>query len=247
MIAGRNKKHNKETGLDYFGARYYSSRLYRWTSVDPIRIKKRAFYDPQDWNLYVYCGNNPVKNIDPDGKIFKSSSKWINARVQFALMFSPTAREMYSVIDSDSRTFEYKEVKLNNRFEMERVRTQGGTIKYTFGMKLTDDKNIIKDPKDIKRSYSRGEVFGIDRQVVEKNHPTDKSGITTIFHEMLHNISFCKTGPKGLTYVQAQQEAIRQEGDSTNGTTSGEAERVGTKVFLEAVQNFVMSVLSWMK
>ncbi len=63
------KLRDKETGLDYFGARYYSSKIYRWTSVDPISLKKSSIIEPQKLNLYNYCTNNPVIKIDFDGLI----------------------------------------------------------------------------------------------------------------------------------------------------------------------------------
>jgi RHS repeat-associated protein len=56
-----------ETMLDYMKARYYSSKMGRFTSVDPMPIKKRHLLDPRDLNRYAYVANNPLKYIDPDG------------------------------------------------------------------------------------------------------------------------------------------------------------------------------------
>ena len=56
-----------ESQLDYFGARYYDSSIYRWISVDPAGSKPGAMNEPQRWNLYSYCRNNPLVFIDPDG------------------------------------------------------------------------------------------------------------------------------------------------------------------------------------
>jgi len=61
------KERDFETGLDYFGARYYGSTQGRFTSADPIMIKKARLLDPQRINLYAYVRNNPLKFIDPDG------------------------------------------------------------------------------------------------------------------------------------------------------------------------------------
>ncbi len=63
-----------QTGLDYFGARYYSSKLLRWTSVDPIifeqeKNKSEIIKHPQKWNLYNYCQNNPINRADLDGRV----------------------------------------------------------------------------------------------------------------------------------------------------------------------------------
>jgi len=53
--------------LDYFGARYYDHNSYRFISVDPIINKGEAISNPQLWNLYSYCRNNPITFIDPIG------------------------------------------------------------------------------------------------------------------------------------------------------------------------------------
>jgi RHS repeat-associated protein len=63
-----DKERDEETGLDYFGARYYANASYRWVSVDPV-LTERALNDPQEWNLYSYCKNNPLAFRDPDGKV----------------------------------------------------------------------------------------------------------------------------------------------------------------------------------
>jgi RHS repeat-associated protein len=62
------KERDNETGLDYFGYRYYGSMLGRWTSVDPLIDFKRNVSEPQAWNQYQYCINNPLNRTDPDGR-----------------------------------------------------------------------------------------------------------------------------------------------------------------------------------
>ena len=56
------KEKDSETGLSYFGSRYYSSDLSVWLSVDPMSDKYPSL------SPYVYCANNPVKLVDPDGE-----------------------------------------------------------------------------------------------------------------------------------------------------------------------------------
>jgi len=63
------KERDSESGLDYFGARYYNRFQYRFISVDPV-INPGAMVNPQRWNLYNYCGNNPTRFIDPEGKSY---------------------------------------------------------------------------------------------------------------------------------------------------------------------------------
>jgi RHS repeat-associated protein len=62
------KEREGYSNLDYFGARYYDHKSYRFNSVDPIVNKEEALSNPQLWNLYVYCKNNPVTHYDPDGR-----------------------------------------------------------------------------------------------------------------------------------------------------------------------------------
>jgi RHS repeat-associated protein len=56
-----------ETGLDFFGARYYGGALGRFTSPDDP-LNDQSAQDPQSWNLYSYVRNNPLANIDPSGE-----------------------------------------------------------------------------------------------------------------------------------------------------------------------------------
>jgi len=61
------KERDAETGLDYFGARYFSSAQGRFTSPDPIHIMPQKLLDPQQWNMYAYVRNNPLRLVDPTG------------------------------------------------------------------------------------------------------------------------------------------------------------------------------------
>ena len=56
------KEKDTETGLSYFGSRYYSSDLSIWLSVDPMSDKYPSL------SPYVYCANNPIKMVDPNGE-----------------------------------------------------------------------------------------------------------------------------------------------------------------------------------
>ena len=56
------KEKDTETGLSYFGSRYYSSDLSVWLSVDPMAHKYPSL------SPYTYCADNPVKLVDPNGE-----------------------------------------------------------------------------------------------------------------------------------------------------------------------------------
>lgn len=58
------KAADTNTGLSYFGARYYDPVLGRFVGIDP------AAFDPDNlhsFNRYTYANNNPYRYVDPDG------------------------------------------------------------------------------------------------------------------------------------------------------------------------------------
>jgi RHS repeat-associated protein len=65
------KERDGETGLDFFGARYFSAAQGRFTSPDwssaPRPVPYGALGDPQTLNLYTYVRNNPLGATDPSG------------------------------------------------------------------------------------------------------------------------------------------------------------------------------------
>ncbi len=63
------KERDVESGFDYFGARYYDSRIARWMSVDPLAGKYPEIAP------YVYTHNNPINRFDPDGKGDQTSER----------------------------------------------------------------------------------------------------------------------------------------------------------------------------
>lgn len=56
------KELDAETGLYYYGARYYDPVASIWVSVDPLAEKYAG------WSPYNYTLQNPVKLVDPDGR-----------------------------------------------------------------------------------------------------------------------------------------------------------------------------------
>jgi RHS repeat-associated protein len=77
------KGQDAETGLYYYGARYLDPRAARWAGGDPalgeyVPAAGRGsgglpgmggVYNTVNLHVYHYAGNNPVKYVDPDGRI----------------------------------------------------------------------------------------------------------------------------------------------------------------------------------
>lgn len=55
-----SKRFDPETGLIYFGRRYYDPNIARWTSPDPAEYADGP-------NLYAYLNNNPLNRFDRHG------------------------------------------------------------------------------------------------------------------------------------------------------------------------------------
>ena len=66
------KEFDEETGMYYYGARYYDPRLSLWISSDPLGEKY------PNLNSYCYTACNPVNAVDPDGNvvIFVNGQHW---------------------------------------------------------------------------------------------------------------------------------------------------------------------------
>ena len=66
MLVLRGYYFDDELGLYYLQSRYYDPEIGRFISADSIE-----YINPENvngLNLYAYCGNNPVMNVDPNGK-----------------------------------------------------------------------------------------------------------------------------------------------------------------------------------
>lgn len=62
------KEFDEETGMYYYGARYYDPRLSLWMSADPMQEKHNNI------STYCYAYNNPVNFVDPTGMDWVSST-----------------------------------------------------------------------------------------------------------------------------------------------------------------------------
>lgn len=69
-----SKELDEETGLYYFGARYYDPRTSVFQSADPILNRyldsktNNGVFNPKNLGLYSYVVNNPLGGTDPTGR-----------------------------------------------------------------------------------------------------------------------------------------------------------------------------------
>ena len=72
----RGYYYDVETGFYYVSSRYYDPEIGRWISPEP-NVYNSEFDDGAGligYNVYAYCANNPVNNIDPTGEFVISTA-----------------------------------------------------------------------------------------------------------------------------------------------------------------------------
>ena len=103
--ANRFKYNGKELqtvgGLGYldYGARMYDQSLGRWFTTDPLSEKYYGL------SPYVYCGNNPLKYVDPDGKEWKEKKD------------EEIAKQLQQQIASRDKSLAKQETSINAKIE----------------------------------------------------------------------------------------------------------------------------------
>jgi RHS repeat-associated protein len=142
------KERDSESGLDNFGARYYTNLMGRFMSVDPFTVTPGRVEDPQQLNLYSYVRNNPLKLVDPTGMLIDETQlseddleKWHRIEMiaaqkdQQGNLLHPKLYNEIVALQQDSRTFVLEDSNLGN--------TVGG---------LTTITNFTADKKDFTRA-----------------------------------------------------------------------------------------------
>jgi RHS repeat-associated protein len=90
------KEHDAETGLNYFGARYYRANMGRFTTVDPVMTIQENLLDTQRWNRYAYARNNPNRYVDPDGRVIATVSGALIGGAGGALFAAIQGRDVWA-------------------------------------------------------------------------------------------------------------------------------------------------------
>ena len=105
------KELDEETGMYYYGARYYTPEVSIWLSVDPLADKYPSM------SPYMYCAGNPVMFIDPDGMKVKyansrnSQRTWVGnyLRVLYDRISDRSFRQTHRDYRQSKNTYVYKD------------------------------------------------------------------------------------------------------------------------------------------
>ena len=174
------KEKDSETGFSYFGSRYYSSDLSIWLSVDPQASKYPSL------SPYVYCANNPVKLVDPNGEdyevVVEGNTITIKATYYTNSENYDRVNQGVQVWNSQSGLYEF-------------TSDEGKTYSVVFDLKVKKCKTTNDTPKsrgswnwvttmDLDE-YTRGESNGYS---INLDNDIIKAPTRTVAHEMGHTL-----------------------------------------------------------
>jgi RHS repeat-associated protein len=196
-----NQKEKDDTGLHYYGARYYNAELGRFITADTV---DGEITDLQSLNRYIYVKNNPIKYIDPDGHKFRAK---FGGRHYANFM-----NEGLGGIDAFSFNEETKFIELNDvdlSLESDSVKELFGVYKTAIESKKVVDLVIGHDGFFGKSKGVFGGLFGklhisipprIDEAALGKEGSfIEFNPANVLAHETGHFVHYLDVGKKGLT------------------------------------------------
>lgn len=212
------KELDYETGLYYYGARYYDPKTALWLNTDPL-AEKYPNVSP-----YTYTLNNPIKYIDPDGReplhiIFriKNSNNNTDYRYHNGKFYNTVTNKVYTggnkTLDKVQSTFD--KINSSNDVYLKNMLTT---------LEKSDKTHIIQESKfnrsraqvsseNAFKAYQLGQRVGstvflsldegnkeADAQYMEYQKTSNSDG-ATIVHELKHSFDFDQGYMKGESKV----------------------------------------------
>lgn len=166
------KELDEETGLYYYGARYYDPKVSVFLSVDPHAEKYTSV------GAYVYCINNPINVIDPDGKDIIFLDTGFDNKVKAAYIYS---KGNFWLMENKNG----KMVKTNKRYNpgVQKVGKDGTMYKLLTAyreIEASDDKVLKKQLKTLEKSKNKHYMVEQDSEFLGAGGssvvPDDSSG-----------------------------------------------------------------------
>ena len=243
-----SKEYDTETGLYYYGARYYDPRTSVWVSADPIfaeylpnfdhKISKQnpgkvnGVFDSKNIGLYTYSHNRPVILKDPDGNNAVAARIIIGFGIGYALEgASQSYLEEKQELDQGRMVVSGLTTalgvglgnKLDKAVKLSKSQKFMSKLAMTFGLATGSEaiKNEMKDPKD--------QVSG--REVLERGAISTVSSLTVgkfvdskVSNKIGEASQYIQAGTMSSGAVSA---AIKNSmtGASNNGGMSGVIDR----------------------
>jgi RHS repeat-associated protein len=141
---------DKETNLDFAEARYYNNQHGRFTAVDPLLASGKSS-DPQTFNRYVYCNNNPIICTDPSGLTPEWYQKYNEDTKKTEYKeFDGTPDKGYTAVDFGGSNLKYYDGCANSDCSSTKI-----AVLYQAGGWGWSARNDLDSIFDFEKSYSR--------------------------------------------------------------------------------------------
>ena len=184
-----DKMHGLNT-YDY-GARQHDPILARWDRIDPLCEK---YYSVSP---YVYCGDNPIKNVDPDGR------KVVNSKGANIFYVNASNKLCISSQASKNERMVYQGMMLTPTGQkmLRQMIKSSILIKMQFKDKCADDKKGAITYADTQQ-YKKGKDNGITKDKNGKFR-TKYSTITFYMKTIEESLGWNSSQNYGLTLIEA--------------------------------------------
>ena len=200
------KEFDEETGMYYYGARYYEPKLSVWMSTDSEELKFPNI------GTYTYAANNPIKFIDADGKSARVTKNTADKTVTITAHFvffgeassSLLASQMAQDIQNKWNEPHAKVVIDGTQYSVKFVIT-GEHRDKGFGLSL--EKAFNTDPTnnyvEVRNTVDDGPIKGVSYMTRGGNEGVflksnvEKVGSSTEAHEFGHSLGLWPGTKKG--------------------------------------------------
>ncbi len=183
------KELDRTNGLDLydFSARWYAPDLPRFLSLDPLTEKYPSI------SPYAYCAGNPVRYIDPTGKVAVTIDNKFNI---LNIDYNVKDYDQIIVQNGDNKTY-------SNTYDTGTIRVAKGNIPIT---NSNSEKNAKNRNKEQSETYSYISIRGDDsaEEMFEfiSNNTSVEIGLS----------QFGKKGEKGLNYITSSHQETTEAG-----------------------------------
>ncbi len=166
------KEKDIETGYSYFGARYYTSDLSIWLSVDPMADKYPSL------SPYCYTANNPIKLIDPNGMEVEYNSFADKIRVGFLRIIDSKFRSQFKTLKNSKETYSFRGYKDSDEGYEGDFSTDGNKlyINYNISSSEKDGSNFCTNLRHETQHGVQFEEGRIGFELNDVGGPVDRDG-----------------------------------------------------------------------
>jgi RHS repeat-associated protein len=171
------KERDDETGLYYFGARFYAPWLGRWISCDPVGTV-------DSMSLYVYSKSNPIILSDPSGSLSREAQAELERnRHSDSFLTGDQISDLYPNVEDVPKYFDQTPAPSPEKVEVQQARLQQG---------------------EARRAQARAEVRPLTKKIVEQrreeNWQAAQAGMLNTLVDTLATLSTLPLGvPPSIT------------------------------------------------